>query len=109
MPINGKSYRVVPGEEPSVAKIEIQTEEETGRGWVYLAGVELEGRRSEHTVRLAWVDHELWSGGRVPPSRVVESLLGFLIERGREVPAQFDAAAVRRWFPDVDQELPGRF
>jgi hypothetical protein len=92
-----------------VAKIEVQTEEETGRGWVYHATVEHNGLTSEHSIKLAWVDNELWSGGRVPPSRVIEALLGYLVERGYEVPAAFDAAAARRWFPDLDKELPGRF
>lgn len=92
-----------------MAKIEVQTEEETGRGWIYHAIADHGGRKSEHSVKLAWVDHELWSGGRVPPSRVIEALLDYLFERGHEVPAAFDAAMARRWFPDVDRELPGRF
>jgi hypothetical protein len=95
-----------------VAKVDIQTEEESGRGWEYHAKVERDqGQTTEHTVKLAWVDHEHWSGGRVAPSKVVESLLEFLLEReGKHlIPASFDAATVRRWYPEVDKELPGRF
>lgn len=92
-----------------MAEIDIQTEEESGRGWVYHAAVDRQGRKTEHTVKLAWVDHELWSGGRVAPSKVIEALIAFIIERGKDVPATFDAATVRRWLPDVDRELPGRF
>lgn len=96
-----------------MAMIEVQTEEETGRGWRYGVRVEREGgRASTHEVRLAWVDHEHWSGGRAAPSRVVEALLRFLVERegsgGREIPASFDAATVRRWYPDVDGVMGGR-
>lgn len=90
-------------------EIEVQTEEESGRGWIYHATIQREGRRTEHTVTLSWADHELWSGGRVAPSKVVEELIAFMLEREREVPARFDAATVRRWLPDVDRELPGRF
>ena len=95
-----------------MAQIEIKTEQERGRGWDYLARVSREvGKPTEHTIRLAWVDHEHWCGGRVAPSKVVESLLAFLLEREAQhaIPASFDAATVRRWFPDVDRELPGRF
>jgi hypothetical protein len=92
-----------------VATVEIKTEEETGRGWVYHAAVKQKGQTTEHTVTLAWVDHELWSGGRVAPSKVVEALIEFVLDQGREVPRAFDAATVRRWFPEVDRELPGKF
>ena len=98
-----------------MAKVEIDTEQESGRGWEYHAKVSRgpggAGQTSEHTVKLAWVDHEHWSGGRVPPSKVIESLLEFLVEREEKhaIPAKFDASTVRRWFPDVDRELPGRF
>lgn len=95
-----------------MAKVDIETEQESGRGWEYRAKVSrTPGETTEHTVKLAWVDHEHWSGGRVAPSKVVESLLEFLVEREerRAIPASFDAATVRRWFPDVDRELPGRF
>ena len=104
--------RVVPGDLPSVARIEIQTEEERGRGWEYRARVtRAAGKPTEHTIRLAWVDHEHWCGGRVAPSKVVESLLEYLVKREgeHEIPASFDASTVRRWFPDVDRDLPGRF
>ena len=92
-----------------MARIEIQSEEESGRGWVYRAAVEHAGQRTQHAVTLAWVDHDRWSGGRVPPSTVIEALIGFVLEQGRAIPERFDAATVRRWFPDVDRELAGRF
>jgi len=92
--------------------VEVKTEEDVGRGWRYLVGVVREdGRTSEHTVRLAWVDHEHWSGGRAAPSRVIEALVRYLVERegeGREIPETFDASTVRRWYPDVDSVIAGR-
>jgi hypothetical protein len=92
-----------------VTKIEVITEEEKGNGWVYRVAVERDaGPRSEHTVRLAWVDHEHWSGGRVQPSKVIEVLMGLLAGRDREIPAEFDAAAVRRWWSGVDAAMQGR-
>lgn len=92
-----------------MATIDIKTEEESGRGWVYHVVVDRPGGQTEHTVKLAWVDCELWSGGRVAPSKVIEALVSFLIERECDIPETFDAAAVRRWIPEVDRELPGRF
>jgi hypothetical protein len=95
-----------------VAKIEVITEEEKGNGWVYRVAVERDAGagegKTEHTVRLAWVDHEHWSGGRVQPSKVIEVLMGLLAGRNREIPAEFDAAAVRRWWSGVDAAMQGR-
>lgn len=95
-----------------MAQIEIQTEEERERGWEYHARVSRSAANiTQHTIRLAWVDHEHWCGGRVAPSKVIESLLEYLLQREEEheIPANFDAATVRRWFPDVDRDLPGKF
>jgi len=93
-----------------VATVEIITEQETGHGWEHrLAVARDSGARAEHTVRLSWADHEHWSGGRDSPSRVIEKLLGLLLEREREraIPERFDAATVRRWWPGVDQAMKG--
>ena len=88
--------------------VEVTTEEETDRGWRYRVAISREKGAVEHIVFLSWVDHEHWSGGRHPPSRVVERLVGFLLEReGRHpIPPTFDAATARRWFPEIDRELP---
>ncbi len=94
-----------------MSAIEVKTEEEITRGWRYgVRVVREDGRASEHTVTLAWVDHEHWSGGMAAPSRVVEGLMRFLVERegdedGREIPEKFDASTVRRWYPGVDEGL----
>jgi hypothetical protein len=101
-----------------VAVIDVQTEQDIpqGGGWTYHVVVRHEAhngsaaRTTEHDVRLAWVDHDHWSGGRCPPSRVVERLFELLVERQtlRSIPARFDAATARRWFPELDHELTSR-
>lgn len=92
--------------------VEVKTEEEVGRGWRYVVGVVRDGRASDHTVNLSWADHEHWCGGRCAPSRVIEALVRFVAEQeasgGREIPASFDAATVRRWYPAADMEVAGR-
>lgn len=62
---------------------------------------------TEHQIRLAWVDHEHWSGGRIAPSKVIETVIEHLISHGMEaqLPPKFDAAKARRWVPGIDQEL----
>jgi hypothetical protein len=91
--------------------VQVISEQECQRGWTY--AVRIEGpdhQSSEHAIRLDWAEHELWCGGRCPPSRVIEVLLAYLLERGpdTEIPPRFDAATVRRWWPEVDQALPLR-
>jgi hypothetical protein len=91
--------------------IDVQSEQEGPRGWTYTVGITRpDGRETSHQVTLAWVDHEHWSGGIIPPSKVVEAVIRFLLEReGKDptpqIPAKFDASTVRRWFPEVDQGL----
>jgi hypothetical protein len=94
-----------------VAVIDIQTEQDIPRGWTYHVVVRHEGGpQTEHEVRLAWVDHDHWSGGRCPPSKVIEALFAVLIEHEgeRPIPLRFDASTARRWFPDLDREVSGR-
>jgi hypothetical protein len=64
-----------------VQTVEVRTEEETDHGWRYHVFVQPPGAPPvEHIVLLSWVDHEHWSGGRFPPSRVVERVVQLLIE-----------------------------
>lgn len=99
------------GQAGKLTVVAVVTEEETPRGWRY--GVRIErgdGKTSEHEVRLAWVDHEYWSGGRLPPSKVVEAVVHYVLAREDERPLveRFDAAAARRWFPAIDKDLRDR-
>jgi hypothetical protein len=95
-----------------VQTVDVRTEEETEHGWRYHVFVQQAGAPPvEHIVLLSWVDHEHWSGGRFPPSRVVERLVQLLIEHGgvehgaRPLPPTFDASTARRWFPEIDREM----
>jgi len=92
------------------ARVIVERERETARGWDYDVVVEWpDGACSSHEIGLAWVDHDHWSGGRHAPSHVVERMVDWLIERraGEGLPDAFDASTVRRWYPDVDELLPG--
>jgi hypothetical protein len=94
-----------------VPQIEVITELEHGRGWEYRVAAERDsGERTEHTVRLSWVDHEHWSGGRTAPSRVVQVLMELLLEREREqrIPDKFDASTMRRLHPELDGQMQSR-
>ena len=91
-----------------MARIEVKTEEDSPRGWSF--GVELtdEGRRREYSVTLSWSDYDLWSHGQVAPERVVRAAFEFLLSRepADAILSKFDCAVIRRYFPDVDRELP---
>ncbi len=90
------------------AEVEIGTETEAATHWSYAVRVFSEGRTREHRVTLSFQDYDLWSHGRVAPSRVVEACFVFLLEResAAEILERFDCAVIRRYFPEVDKELP---
>lgn len=93
-----------------MTRIDVQTETENAHSkcWDYMVLVEHDsGATTEHRIRLSWLDHEHWSGGRVPPSKVVQTVVEQLIAHGMNgsLPEKFDAARARRWFPGIDQEL----
>lgn len=100
-----------PGPRPTGgARVEVLTEREVERGWEHQVRVETDcGDESEHTVRLDWADHDRWSGGRCPPSRVSEALVLWLVTNAadRPLPERFDASTARRWYPDLDGAMPG--
>lgn len=93
-----------------MSRIDVQTEVENAQSkcWDYTVVVEDDaGHASSHQVRLSWLDHEHWSGGRVPPSKVIEAVLECLLSHGMKttLPERFDAARARRWIPGIDREL----
>ena len=97
-----------PGVGAQVSKVDVHSEREVSRGWSYRVSVDHDdGSHSEHEVRLAWVDHEHWCGGRLAPSRVVEVMFERILEATGlpPLPASFDLAKVRYWMPAIDQEL----
>ncbi|MEZ6318527.1 MAG: hypothetical protein R3B49_07215 [Phycisphaerales bacterium] len=91
-----------------VAAVDVGPETETPRGWSYdLRVVWMDDAETEHTVTLSWHDHDHWSGGANPPSRVVAAVVRVAGDAlGREkLPARFDAATARRWVPTLDETL----
>jgi len=93
-----------------VANVEILSEQQSQRGWMFDAQVlESDGTLRRHQVSLSWADYNLWSpDGSDVPSRVVEAMLDFVLDRldGDNLPAKFDASLARRRFPDADATIP---
>ena len=81
-------------------------EHETAHGWSFRLALDRPGApTTEHEMTLSWVDHDHWTGGATPPSRLAERLLTVLAERVSDLPARFDAAKARRWAPEIDDLL----
>lgn len=93
-----------------MATIEIGTETEGKNHWAYEVAVRDNGHVYRYQVTLGWSDYDLWSHGRVAPERVVKAALGFLLEKepAESIQSKFDCAVIRRYFPEVDRELPGK-
>ena len=90
--------------------VNIQTEHERDSGWSYEVAFEhADGMREYHTVTLAWCDHDYWSGGRIAPSRVLQTVLEYALAQMKAgaapLPTKFDAARLRRLFPNLDSEV----
>jgi hypothetical protein len=92
-----------------MADIEIGPETEGQGHWAYQVTVFDDGRRREHHVTLSWSDYDLWSRGQHAPQKVIDALFRFLLAResASAIMAKFDCSVVRRYFPQVDDELPG--
>jgi len=91
-----------------IASVEIGPETEGGRGWSYeVRVVWMDDAETEHRVTLSWHDHDHWSGGANPPSRVASAVVRAAGEAlGREkLPGRFDAATLRRLVPGLDERL----
>jgi hypothetical protein len=90
------------------AAARVLEERETAHGWAFRLRLERPGvAPAEHEMTLSWVDHDHWTGGGTPPSRLAERLLGLLGDRVDTLPARFDAARARRWVPEIDDLLIG--
>ncbi len=92
-----------------MATIEIGRETESKSHWTYEVRI-FDGRVHLVRVALSFADYDLWSHGRVAPSRVVEAVLEFLLEQhpADDLRPKFDCATIRRSHPTVDQVLPSR-
>ena len=91
-----------------LAEVDIETETETATNWLFGVSVFAGGRVHRLQVTLGFQDYDLWSRGRVAPSRVAEACVRFLLQRAEadDLSAAFDCAALRRTFPEIDTELP---
>jgi hypothetical protein len=106
---------MLPPKEPPVAEVEVQSEQETDRGWSFEVVVRSGAYGgSRHTVTLSWADYNRWTpSGAEAPERVVRAVVRFVAERWQEgalapdgcLPRRFDSATVRRWFPDLDRAM----
>jgi hypothetical protein len=88
--------------------IEISTETDGENKWSYEVFIHDSGRRHAYVVTLSWSDYDLWSHGRVAPEKVVRAAFEFLLDRepASSILAKFDCSQIRRYFPEVDRELP---
>ena len=91
-----------------MADIEVGAETESDNHWAYEVSVFDAGRKHDYAVTLSFQDYDLWSRGRVAPSRVVHKAFEFLLanEPAASIMSKFDCSVIRRYFPHVDQELP---
>ena len=91
-----------------MTKIKIGTETEGRNQWSYDVSVSDAGCDYHYVVTLNWSDYDLWSRGRVAPEKVVRATFEFLLSRepASAILRKFDCSLVRRYFPEVDAELP---
>lgn len=92
-----------------MATIHIGREVEGANCWSYDVTVRDGGREHRHAVTLGWSDYDLWCRGRVRPEKVVRAAFEFLLSRepASSILPKFDCSVIRRYFPEVDRELPG--
>jgi len=90
--------------------VEVRQEHETPTGWRYDVVRTQGDEASPHAVSLSWADHDHWSGGASAPSKVLEAVLGWLVDEHPEFawPARFDASTVRRRFAEIEDGLGRR-
>jgi hypothetical protein len=98
------------------SKVECTQVRDDARGWTCVVRVASGHDESDHEIKLAWCDHDFWTGGTASPGDLAERLVRFLVEARVSpehpdaaipwpLPAKFDAAKARRWCPAVDSEL----
>lgn len=92
---------------PAPPAARVLEEHETAHGWSFRLAIDRgpDAPAAEHEMALSWVDHDHWTGGTTPPSRLAERLLTILVVRVSDLPARFDAARARRWVPEIDDLL----
>lgn len=88
--------------------IQILTETENKLGWEFAVRVFDQGKTHDYTSTLSWQDYELWCKGAAKPENVITAAFEYLLtkETTSQIMAKFDCSIIRRYFPQVDQELP---
>lgn len=91
-----------------MATITIQLETKHENSWTYQVKLTDNSSEHEYNVTLSQPDYQMWSPNQGPPSAVVKAAFEFLLERepATSILAKFDCAIIRRYFPEVDRELP---
>lgn len=91
-----------------MANIDIQSVTETGNGWSYEVKLDQGSSQHQYSVTLSRSDYDQWSNGQVQPEQVIRAAFDFLLERepASAILSQFDCSVIRRYFPEVDRELP---
>ncbi|MEQ9455457.1 MAG: hypothetical protein RLN76_12800 [Phycisphaeraceae bacterium] len=91
-------------------EVEIGPETQSDTRWHYDVTVFDQGKTHRYEVSLSFADYDLWSRGSKPPSKVVHAAFTFLLERESpaEIMSKFDCSVIRRYFPEVDGDLPKR-
>lgn len=92
-----------------MADIRIEREREVESGWEFDVRVSA-GQGADPTrfaLTLSWADYDHWSSGTEPPSEIARQVVEFVLTHrpADELPRRFDAATVRRWWPEIDGEL----
>jgi hypothetical protein len=90
-----------------MADINIQSETQQNGSWSYQ--VQVDSRN--YSVTLSQSDYDQWTQGKVSPQQTIEAAFEFLLERepASSIMSQFDCSVIRRYFPEVDRELPKKF
>lgn len=84
-----------------------ETEDPTGTTWT-VQRIDPEGRLQRSEVRLSWADYDVWTpDGTLPPSRVAEAVVAFVLARPEfdPLPDRLDAARARRVVPGADRMI----
>jgi len=91
-----------------MTRIEVDSETEGKNNWQYQVSIKESGHTHHYQVTLSWPDYDLWSHGRVAPGKVVNAAFEFLLARepATSILSKFDCSLIRRYFPEVDAELP---
>jgi len=89
--------------------VHVKQETDNQTGWQFQVElIDDAGDLHDYDVTLSWRDYDHWCRGQVQPSRVIEAAFEFLLEREPPdaIMRKFDCAVIRRYFSDVDRELP---